>query len=67
MKRLSTIITIVLALAIVGFVGRGMLHRGDYKVAVGAEMDSAAAFTDGRANLVGATFYSAWVFVLRRT
>jgi len=60
MKRLSTIITIVLLLAIAGFVGRGMLHRGDYKVAVGAETDPASAFTDGRANLVGATFYSAW-------
>ena len=60
MKRLSTIITIVLVLAIAGFIGRGMLHRGDYKVAVGAEIDPASAFTDGRANLVGATFYSAW-------
>lgn len=60
MKRLSTIITIVLALTIVGFVGRGMLHRADYQVAVGAESDPASAFSDGRANLVGATFYSAW-------
>ncbi len=60
MKRISTIITAVLVLAIVGFVGRGMFHRGDYQAAVGAEMDPASAFTDGRANLVGATFYSAW-------
>lgn len=60
MKRLSIILALVLMLAIAGYVGRGMFHRGDYKVSVGAEVDPASAFTDGRANLVGATFYSAW-------
>lgn len=60
MKRILSIATLALALIIAGYVGRGMFHRGDYRVAVGAELDPASAFTDGRANLVGATFYSAW-------
>lgn len=60
MKRISTIVSVILLLAIAGFVGRGMLHRGDYNVSVGAASDPASAFTDGRANLVGAKFYSAW-------
>ena len=60
MKRISTIVSVILLLAIAGFVGRGMLHRGDYNVSVGSASDPASAFTDGRANLVGAKFYSAW-------
>ncbi len=60
MKRILTFATLAVALVIAGYVGRGMFHRGDYKVAVGTEVDPPAAFTDGRANLVAAMFYSAW-------
>ncbi len=51
---------VVLILGVAGFVGRGFLHRGDYPVAAGMTVDPPSAFTDGRPNLVGAMFYSAW-------
>jgi len=50
----------LLALLVVAFVGRGMLHRSGYDVTPGAAADPGAAFTNGEPNLVAATFYSAW-------
>lgn len=58
--RPTTILTIVLALVIAGFVGRGFLHRGEYSAQPGMAQDPPAAFTAGKPNLVAATFYSAW-------
>lgn len=50
----------VLLLVITAFVVRGFLNRGDYDIASGSATDRSSAFTEGRPNLVGATFYSAW-------
>ena len=60
MRRLSLVVTIVAALALAGFAGRGFLDRSGYAVTPGASRDDAAAYTDGRPNLVAAMFYSAW-------
>jgi thiol-disulfide isomerase/thioredoxin len=54
------IVPAVAVLVLGGLVGQGFLHRQDYRVTAGASRDSAKAYTDGRPNLVAATFYSAW-------
>ncbi len=58
--RLGTALSLVLALVVAGFLARGFLHRADYDVQPGQQVDPASAFTGGQPNLVGAMFYSAW-------
>ncbi|MDP3739503.1 MAG: hypothetical protein Q8R02_19100 [Hyphomonadaceae bacterium] len=60
MPRLSLVLPILGITLVAGFVAHGFINRGDYAIAQGAQNDEATAFTDGRPNLVAATFYSAW-------
>lgn len=60
MRKLSALLPIFAILVLAAFLVRGFLNRGEYDIAAGQAHDEAAAFTDGRPNLVAATFYSAW-------
>jgi hypothetical protein len=60
MRLLKFLVPAVVLLAIGGLVGQGFLHRNGYAATAGAGRDAASAYTDGRPNLVGAMFYSAW-------
>jgi hypothetical protein len=59
-RTLGFVFPALVVIAIAGFVGHGFLNRGAYAVAFGREQDGPAAYTDGRPNLVGAMFNSAW-------
>ena len=60
MKLLRYVALSLLAAAVIGIAATQFLHRGGYDVAPGSQLDPPSAFTDGRPNLVGAMFYSAW-------
>lgn len=59
-RILSFAIPLALLVGVGAMYGGGLLNRGDYTAKPGMTADPPSAFTDGRPNLVGAMFYSAW-------
>ncbi len=58
--KATSVLSLVVIVVVAATFGQGLLHRGQYRAAPGAQADPPSAFTEGSPNLVGAMFYSAW-------
>lgn len=58
--RATSVLSLVIVIAVAAMFGQGLLHRGQYRATPGAQIDPPSTFTEGSPNLVGAMFYSAW-------
>ncbi len=58
--KATSVLSLVVIVVVAAMFGQGLLHRGQYRAAPGAQADPPSAFTEGSPNVVGAMFYSAW-------